>query len=403
MNTISHYTHSRKKNLSIFAGMVVAAALVTAVTGCRKTPPPPKPTPPKVTVAKVVQQEVLAYHDFTGTTDAVSSVVLQARVPGFLVARDFKDGDFVKKGDRLFMIEQVQYKAALQGAEASLAAAKAEADRAEQDYKRVLQAFKTNAVSQQEVSSRHADFLKATADVAKEEAAKREAEIELGYTEVFAPFDGKMSDSYYSVGNMVGNAGTTDLARLVSIDPINVKFNVNERLIEELLAKIPIEKKGRSRMKVLASLESEEGFPHEGVIDYVDNTVDSDTGTILVRAKLPNDKLLIIPGMFMRIRVPDPEPTKAILVEERAVGTDLAGKYILVVNDDNVVEHRAVVLGQLFGDKRAIEKGLAPGERYVVNGLQMARPGLPVTPQEQGASKPEKEKTKEKTPKQPKS
>jgi RND family efflux transporter MFP subunit len=233
----------------------------------------------------------------------------------------------------------------------------------------------------------------AQAGVQQAEATLAEARLNQSYTKVYSPITGRVSRRYVDVGNLVGSGERTLLARVVTIDPIYVFFNVTERILvsrlKELSQLAPGEREAGPEIPCAVGIPGEAGFPFEGTIDYADITVDPGTGTLEVRGRLPNEDLLLYPGMFVRIRVPRGESQEAVLVHEHAIGTDMAGKYLLVVGADNVVERRGVQMGALVEPMRVIEEGISPSERYIINGLQRARPGLPVTPQAAQPAPPE--------------
>ncbi|MHC4964387.1 MAG: efflux RND transporter periplasmic adaptor subunit [Planctomycetota bacterium] len=219
-----------------------------------------------------------------------------------------------------------------------------------------------------------------TADVKAAQARVDSARLDLGYTDIRSPIDGRVSRNYVDVGNLVGAGERTLLTTVVKMDELYCYFNVPERLVLERMAARDVERRRDPDRPFFIGLAHETGFPHEGRLDYIDNTVDTATGTITVRGIVPNDDELLFPGAFVRVRVPGGVRKDAVLVDERAIGTDLGGKYVLVVVEDNIVKHRRVTLGQLEEGMRVIEEGLGPDERYIVTGLQRARPGLPVTP-----------------------
>lgn len=349
--------------------------------GCQKTPPPPQPAGPEVTVEEPVSQKVQKFYDFTGNTKAVESVNIRARVQGFLEEVHFVDGDDVKKGDVLFTIEQDVFIANVAQAEAVLASNKAERERAEADLARVEKAVKSGAVSEQEVDLKRAERNIAKAAVAKAEASLDETKLQLSYTKVTSPITGRISRTFVDVGNLVGSGEQTLLTRVVRFDPMYAYSNISETLLIDILKKLgnTDQKRRDVDIKLFVSLAGEEGFPHEGKLDFFDNTLDPETGTVQIRGELPNKERLLYPGMFVRIRVPAQKETDALLVKEIAIGTDLGGKYILLVNNENIVERRYITPGQLYDDLRVIEDGIKAGERYIVNGLQRARPGRPVT------------------------
>ena len=361
----------------------IAVALL-AFGGCEK-PEVPTPPPPMVTVAHPVQKNVTLHWEFTGNTQAVAQAEIRARVEGFLDTIEFEDGALVTEGDLLFTIEPDLYDVQVSQARAQLAAGQADLTRTEADFRRVQQAAETNAVSKQQVDLARAQRDMAQASVEQAEAALAAAQLNQGYTKVYSPIAGRVSESYVDAGNLVGSGERTLLARVVTVDPINVYFNIAERILVSRLKELsqvgPGEREATRDVPCSVGIPEEEGFPFEGTIDYADVTVDAGTGTLQVRAEVPNESRLLFPGMFVRIRVPRGKSEDAVLVHEYAIGTDMAGKYLLVVDADNVVERRSVQMGALVEQMRVIEEGISSSERYITNGLQRARPGLPVTPQ----------------------
>jgi len=327
----------------------------------------------------------MGFQEFTGRTEAVESIEIRARVSGVLESQDFEASAMVQKGQLLFLIEQEAYIARRDGADAEVKTWEAELARARSDLERLEQAIQTNAVSQQEVDRARADVQQAEANLLGAHAALKQAELDVSYTEVRSPITGRASRRQVDIGNLVGSGENTLLTTVAQMDPIYGYFDVSERLILEMLSD-----SGKSvssgpsapgeRVLAYLGLANENGWPHEGALDYIDNTVNVNTGTIQVRGVWPNPDGLLFPGLFARIRVPTAMREGALLVHERAIGTDLGGKFLLIVGDGDVVELRHVELGQLEDGLRVILEGLSPGERYIINGLQRARPGLPVTP-----------------------
>lgn len=364
--------------------------LLLGAAACGGTTDAPAPAPPEVTVAVPEQRDVMGFQEFTGRTEAVESIEVRARVSGVLQRQAFEASSFVKKGQLLFVIEPDPYVARKNGADADVKTWEAELARARSDLERLEQAIRTNAVSQQEVDRARADVQQAEASLLGAKAALEQAELDVSYTQVRAPIAGMVSRRRVDIGNLVGSGENTLLTTVAQLDPIYAYFDVSERIILEML-----NDQGRSitkrqptpdeRTVAFLGLASEEGWPHEGYLDYIDNTVDANTGTIQVRGVWPNPDGLLFPGLFARIRVPTVMRPGALLVNERAIGTDLGGKYLLIVGDDDVVELRHVELGQLEDGMRVIVSGLEPGERYIINGLQRARPGLPVSPKTESA------------------
>jgi multidrug efflux system membrane fusion protein len=323
-------------------------------------------------------------------------VQLDARIEGFLTSIHFKDGDYVKKGDLLFLIEQDIYKAKVQQAEGRLAAAQAQLLRASQEYDRQLSLLKQNATAKSEVEKWKAERDAAEASIVEAKANLLLARINLGYTRVTAPFDGRMDRHLVTPGNLVGAGKPTALAIITRMDPIYAYFTLNERDLVRLAEKAREKgqaSQGYKATPVFAGIEGGEGYPHEGRLDFISTSLDPNTGTLLLRAIFDNPMISggaprLVPGMFMRLRIPVDVRGKALLVSERALGVDQGGRYVLVVNDKDIVEQRPVKVGAPVNDMRVIEEGLKADDRVVVSGLQRARPGAKVTPVQEGTAPP---------------
>lgn len=355
---------------------------LVAFSGCGKKTSP-EPTAPEVTVAQPLQQNVRHYYDLTGNIESVEAVDILARVEGFLEKVHFEDGQDVKEGDILFTIEQDVFKANMLQAEAGLQSAIAERDRAQADFERVKQAVVSGAVSEQERDLKEAERDIAVAAVANAEAALKQAKLQLSYTTVTSPVTGRVSRRFVDVGNLVSPTKNTLLTRVVAFDPMYVYSNISERLLTELLRKSgkTDEERRKSGAKMMIGLSDEKDFSHEGALNFFDNRIDEATGTVQIRGTVPNKQRLLYPGMFVQIRIPSLRETPSLLIHEKAIGTDLGGKFVLVVTgEDNTVDRRYVKLGQLYDDMRVIEEGLEAEDFYIYKGLQRARPGLPVTP-----------------------
>lgn len=347
------------------------------------------PPPPTVTVSRPVEQTVMNYDRFTGTTEAVESVEIRARVEGYLERILFEDGARVKKGDLLFVIDPKPFKARLDEAKADLLLNQAELKVSETTLQRKEAALEDNAISEVEVIEARAERDKASAAVEAARAAVETARLALSYSEIHAPIDGTIGRNLVDVGNLVGASERTLMAVLVRDDPIYVYFNVSEKDLLSYQSKsrnrqMPTNGDGKTRVNL--GLAHESGYPHEGYVDFVDNRVNVDTGTIQVRAIFSNSERMLLPGLFARIKVPTSEPHKALLVPERALGADQLGRYLLVAAGDDVVIYKSVKVGDKVGDLRIIESGIAADDRVIVNGMQRARPGSPVTPVEDPAA-----------------
>jgi RND family efflux transporter MFP subunit len=354
-----------------------------ALTACEQNsfvPPPP----PKVEVGVPVKQTVTRFLEATGNTAPIKSVDLVARVQGFLQSINYQDGSFVKEGTTLFTIEPETYKLKLEQAQAAEAGGQASLKQAEADFKRQSDLVQKQAVSQSTLDQSTSSRDNAQANLQQAQVNTRIAAVNYGYTNVVAPFDGIVSAHLVSVGELVGAASPTQLATIVQLDPIYVNFNINEQdvlrirteavrrgLTADDLRQVPIE----------VGLQTETGYPHKGKLDYAAPTINQSTGTLAVRGVLPNADRVLVPGYYVRVRVPIDQQQAALLVPDVALGSDQAGRYVLVVNGENVVEQRKVQTGPLEGDLRVIESGLKPEDRVVTAGLLRAIPGQKVDPQ----------------------
>jgi RND family efflux transporter MFP subunit len=354
------------------------------LTGCNVAEPPPLPPPPEVVVETPTQRDVTVIQEFTGNTDAIESVEIRARVQGYLESHHFEAATFVEKGDLLFVIEQGPYIAAKDQAKADVDASEAFLRRTESDVERLEQAVRTNAVSQQEVTRATAERDQARAGLLAAQARLDKATIDLDYTTIHSPIRGLISRRIVDPGNLVGGNEATLLARVYNVDPIHVYFEVNEQLVASVLDNLAgMEGRERrepeNRTKVAVTLDQVDRV-FEGKIDYIDPAADPDTGTLQVRAVLPNPDARLLPGFFVRIRVPANELPGALLVPETALSTDLGGRYLMLVDGQGLAQKRYIQPGPLEEDNmRVILEGIKPGERFISKGLQRARPGMPVT------------------------
>ena len=349
------------------------------------------PPPPKVEVALPVQRPITRYLETTGNTAPIKSVDLVARVQGFLQSIDYKDGDFVKEGTPLFTIEPETYKLKLDQAKAAEAGAEASVKQAEADFKRQTDLVARQAVSQATLDTSTSTRDNAQASLQQAQANTRIAEVNYGYTKVTAPFDGVVSAHLVSVGELVGAASPTQLATIVALDPIYVNFNVNEQDVLRIRAEA--RRKGLTaadlkQTPVEVGLQTEEGYPHEGKLDYVAPTINQSTGTLAVRGVIPNADRVLLPGYFVRVRVPVDKQQDALLVPDTALGSDQSGRYVLVVTADNVVEQRKVQTGPLDDGLRVIDGGLKGDDRVVIAGMLRVIPGEKVDPQLQKIEQP---------------
>jgi len=384
---------SDQRDGSYIIPMGRAAAAVLAVTmlaGCEQNsfvPPPP----PKVEVAAPVQRAITRYLEATGNAAPIKTVDLVARVQGFLQSIDYKDGDFVKEGTPLFTIEPETYKLKLEQAQAAEAGAQASVKQAEADFKRQSDLVARQAVSQATLDTSTSTRDNAQANLQQAQVNTKIANVNYGYTKVTAPFDGIVSAHLASVGELVGVASPTQLATIVALDPIYVNFNVNEQDVLRIRAEAMRRGMTATDLKQLpleVGLQSEDGYPHQGKLDYAAPTVNQSTGTLAVRGVIPNANRVLLPGYFVRVRVPIDKEQSALLVPDTALGSDQGGRYVLVVTSDNVVEQRKVQAGPLDGGLRVIESGLKGDDRVVIAGLLRVIPGQKVDPQLQKIEQP---------------
>ncbi|WP_275169239.1 efflux RND transporter periplasmic adaptor subunit [Bradyrhizobium sp. CSS354] len=376
---------ARRKGAWRHVGRALAAAMaVAALTGCEDKNTFVAPPPPKVDVAAPVQRPVTRYVEATGNTAPVKNVDLVARVQGFLQSIDYQDGAFVKQGTQLFTIEPETYKLKLDQAQAAEAGAQASLRQAEADYKRQSDLVQRQAASQATLDNSTSNRDNAQANLQQAQANTRLAEVNYGYTKVSAPFDGVVSAHMVSIGELVGVSSPTQLASIVAMDPIYVNFTVNEQDVLRIRAEAARRGLTAADMKqfpIQVGLQTEAGYPHEGKLDYVAPTLTQSTGTLAVRGLVPNDKRVLLPGYFVRVRVPFTQEKDALLVPDTALGSDQGGRYLLVVNSDNVVEQRKVQIGPVDNGLRVIESGLKPDDRVVIAGLLRVIPGQKIDPQ----------------------
>ena len=372
------------------AAWIAVSVLLTLLAGCKEQPKSQPPPPPKVTVAQPVRQAVTDNLDLTGNTQAIYTVQLVARVVGYLEKILFQDGQRVKKGQPLFVIQQNTYEDTLRQAEAAIQQYLAQLRWTDSQLTRYSNLVQRNAATRSDVENWLFQRDTAAANLRAAEAQRDLAKLNLDYTQVTAPFDGRMDRRLVDPGNLVGSGNSTVLAQINQIDPIYVYFSISDLDLARLLKVtrgIPGPTDGL-KWPVHAGLPSEDGYPHQGYLDFAAINLTTTTGTLLMRGILPNADGKILPGLYTRVRVPLERRT-ALLVPEVAVGRDQQGAYLLVVNDKNVVERRNVTTGPAVESRRVIATGLSGGEWVIVNGLLKAAPGRPVTPEREGAPGPE--------------
>lgn len=339
-------------------------------------------TAPEVSVAEVLARDITNFQEFTGRIEAVERVELRPRVSGYIESVAFREGAEVKKGDVLFAIDPRPYEAALKRAEADLARAESTLRQAQSESERAVKLLELRALSQEEYDARTAGLEKARADVQAAQAAVDAAELDLSFTRVRAPISGVVGRAEVTAGNFVAS-GQTLLTRLVSIDPVYVRFEGDEAAyLRQARYARQNGNQESSPQPVWVGLTNEEGYPHRGELVFTDNELDALTGTISARARLSNHERLFTPGLFARVRLGEGATHTAILIEDRAVGTDQTRRFVYVVKPDNTLEVRTVELGRLHEGLRVVREGLEPGERIVVNGLMRVRPGITISPQQ---------------------
>lgn len=337
-----------------------------------------------VTVAVVENRDVVAWQEFSGRLEAIDRVQIRSRVAGAIEAVNFREGALVKAGDLLFTIDQEPYKTAVTQAEGQYASAEARVKLASIELERGERLAKSNSVSQSEVDQRQNALAEARAALKTAQAALHAAKLQLGYTEVRAPVAGRVGKVEITIGNLVAEGSASPaLTTLVSVDPIYAGFNVSEETVAKALAALPASDGALppiDQIPVEVGTLVDEGTPIHGKLQLIGNEVDAASGTITVRAVFDNPGGRLIPGQFVRIRMGEPRAESKILVSEKAVGTDQDKKFVFVIDKDNKVTYRPVVLGGLSGNERIVESGLSGGDRIVVNGLQRIRPGALVAP-----------------------
>jgi RND family efflux transporter MFP subunit len=366
--------------------LILAPALAACGDSQRAQPAPP---PPTVTVATPAQRAVVDYDEYVGRFLAVDSVEVRARVSGYLDGVHFKDGQIVKAGDLLFTIDKRPFQNALDQARANLTLARSNLTYTDADLARGKQLVRDKTITEQVFEQRAQAKRNAEASVLANEAAVRQAELDLQFTELRAPVTGRIGDRRVSPGNLItgGTTGTTTmLATIVSLDPIRFEFTFDEAayLRYERSSRTGLEVTSREGSVIVSlKLIDEADFVHRGYMDFVDNVIDKASGTIRGRAVFSNADEVFTPGMFGRVRVPGSPAYPALVIPDSAIASEQARKYVLVVDNENTAQQRYVTLGQLVDKLRVVKDGLKPDDRIIVNGLMRARPGAKVTPEDQ--------------------
>ena len=375
-------------------GLITMSTLLLAVVmaGCGKQGAQSQDTaserpPVPVKISRPVVKEVEEWDRYTGRIEAIETVEIRARVDGYLDRVNFKDGDKVSKGDLLFVIDPRPYQAEFNRAQAELERSKTRLELAVNDLQRAEKLRKSKAISEEEYDRRGKGLQESSAAVRAAEAAVRAARLNLDFTEIRAPINGRIGRQLINRGNLV-NGDETLLATIVSIDPVYVYVDANERAVLKYRRLAEKTGPGGRDARIPAELEllDETGFPHHGYIDYLEPRLDPGTGTLKMRGVFPNPRELLSPGFFARMRVPGGEPHRAVLIPDRALGTDQGQKFVWVEGKGNTAEYRRVVSGALFGTLRAITEGLGPEDWVVVDGIQKLRPGSKMKPERIPAS-----------------
>jgi RND family efflux transporter MFP subunit len=391
------------RSSALFSALAAPGALLVALialNGCRSEATPATQAPaPQVSVASALERDVTEWDEFTGRLEAVESVDVRPRVTGYIQSVNFTEGSTVHKGDLLFVIDPRPYRAQLSKAEAELARAVASAELAASDAARSEKLVDIKAVSREEYDSRINASREAKANVAAARAAVDAAKLDLEFTRITSPIDGRVSKAVVTAGNLVtGGANAAPLlTTVVSLDPMYVTFEGDEQIYlkyNELSRRGERASSRDAANPVLMGLANEDGYPHRGAMIFVDNQVDPRTGTIRARAAFDNKDGYLTPGLFARVKLLGHNSYHAVLVDDRAIGTDQSQKFVYVVDAENKIAYRPVKVGRLTDGLRIVQQGLQPGETVVVNGMQRIRPGVVVAPERVAMDARELEETK---------
>ena len=376
----------RSKNRWARHAVTLAAVLsVVLISGCARTAAQPgEPPPSKVTVARVAPQDVTEWDEFTGRLEAVNSVSVRPRVSGYVSAVRFEEGAIVRRGDPLFLIDPRPFEAEVDRLRAELNRARATVRRAKSELDRAGRLASENAMSREEQERRAAFAEESSAQVAAVEAALRAAELNLEFTRITSPIDGRVGRAIVTQGNLVssGPGEATILTTVVSLDPIYATFDADEQAFLQYaaMARKAAGAKGQGALPIRLALASDRNFPIEGKLNFLDNQIDPATGTIRARAIFRNADRSLTPGLFVRLQLPKATQRAGLLIQDRAVGTDLDKRFVYVVKPDHTIEYRGVELGPLVNGLRVVRSGVNDGDLVVVNGLQRVRPGVKVEP-----------------------
>ena len=376
--------HNQPQQRSAPIRSVIIGWVIIGLAACNNQQPAPHRSPPEVTVSKPVQKDIVNWAEFTGRMAAVNFVKITPRVSGYIVNIPFSEGDIVHKGNLLFQIDPRPYQHAYEQAVGQLQQAKANRQLQEVTFARQQRLRDTGVIAKEDYDTALANKNQGQAQVVSAQAAVDSAALNLEWTHVTSPIDGRVSRHLVDIGNLV-QADTTELTTVVSVDPIYAYFHVDElaelsyqRLVKE--GKLATPREGGA--PVYLQLQDETGFPREGIIDFADNAYDSSTGTLLVRGTFRNPNGFLVPGNFVRVRIPASPKYHALLLADRAIGSDQDEKFVYVVDSGNVARLRHITLGPLAGGLRVVKSGLRPDDVVIVNGIIKVRPNSPVKPEQ---------------------
>jgi multidrug efflux system membrane fusion protein len=380
------FTRRIDTQMTLIAAAALASVPIVLLSGCTRTAAQPADPPaPQVTVAEVVSRQVTEWDEVTGRLEAVNTVAVRPRVSGFVAAARFEEGAVVRRGDLLFQIDPRPFQAEVDRLRAELARARATVQRGTSELQRAGRLASENAMSHEEQERRAAFAQESSAQAAAVEAALRAAELNLEFTQVTSPIDGRVGRAIVTPGNLVssGPGEATLLTTVVSLDPIYASFDADERTLlnlGDLVAGGTRAHPRQSGRPIRLALASDHEFQREGVLNFLDNQIDPATGTIRGRAVFRNTDRRLMPGLFVRLQLPGKSAHQAFLIQDRAVGTDLDKRFVFIVTPQRTIEYRGVTLGPVVDGLRVVRAGLASGDRVVINGLQRVRPGVKVDP-----------------------
>ena len=377
--------HNQLRQLRLAIALV--ALVLVLLAGCKRVVAPQAPPLASVTVSQPLQHDVIRWDQFSGYLSSPKTVTVSARVSGLIEEAPFQEGAIVHAGDLLFRIDPRPFQADLDNKKAAVAQARAMNEKTKADFARSTELLKAEVIARSDYDNTKASYGEAAASLSAAYAALETSRLNLEWTDVRAPIGGRISRMNVTVGNLVngGSGQATALTTIVSIDPLYSYINVPESAAlryQQLALKENKSSVAGANVACSLQLENETNFPHQGVIDFVDNQVDVNTGTQQIRCVFPNPTTILTPGLFAVTRIPASDHYQALLIPDAAVNTDQDERYLLIVGANNVVQQRPVKLGALFGTLRSITDGLKPGERVIVNGMQSAQAGAKVIPHE---------------------